>query len=796
MSILKGIRSLIVEDDPELAGLLEIIIEDLDLVHIGTAATEDEAYFLAIEHKPELIFMDMHLKNNGSGAEVSKAILEQINTAIMFITGYDDSASITKAMEVTPYAYIIKPYKPIDIQIAAHTAIARFNLEKKLITSEKRYEATANVLQLVSLTYEPLQQSIHIKASSELSARFGFQETMSFESFAQIFVDDVSSAVFDRISKGDSVKTLLRARYLDSLSPAWLYVHFLPSSPENPNQYVGAAIDKTDEVHSLESIETSSLIIEQMREGVVILDKQHNILKANSAFTKAIGFSLSEITHSGIQDFFAISRKDDLDLYLKQELTNVEVNLISAEGKLIPYLMTLRQFSPVTSNVGFIMTLSDVSEVRQRDHYIQELAYTDQLTKCGNRHLFNKTFSELKNSGTLFSVIFCDVNKLKYINDTYGHGCGDLIIQEVGQRLLSNLRSEDMVFRMGGDEFVMIVTETLSDTCIIANALLSVMKAPLTLPEHTLDITVSIGLASTEASGYDDVLKHADIAMYNAKEQGGNTLLCYSSKLYNKVTHRLFKEQALKNALKSNAIEAFFQPIISNNGTIIAIEALCRWRSNDAGYILPSEFIELAEETNVIHELGFTMLQESCRALQALINQGFYNIKVHLNISIIQLQNDILPSKFESIIHSYGLKPSSFVLEVTESTLHDSSTRSMLAQLKDLGFVLSIDDFGVGYTSIYELTCNDYDQIKIDKSLLPARMSEQKKKTVLINIFNLCRDLNKTIVLEGVESKEQMNFAQQKDVEFQQGFLFSEPLPFKELVNFIKEKQGQNILLV
>ncbi|HBF06821.1 MAG TPA: hypothetical protein DDW29_01130 [Gammaproteobacteria bacterium] len=120
----------------------------------------------------------------------------------------------------------------------------------------------------------------------------------------------------------------------------------------------------------------------------------------------------------------------------------------------------------------------------------------------------------------------------------------------------------------------------------------------------------------------------------------------------------------------------------------------------------------------------------------------------------------------------------------------------MLAQLKDLGFVLSIDDFGVGYTSIYELTCNDYDQIKIDKSLLPARMSEQKKKTVLINIFNLCRDLNKTIVLEGVESKEQMNFAQQKDVEFQQGFLFSEPLPFKELLNFIKEKQGQNILLV
>ena len=254
MSILKGIRSLIVEDDPELAGLLEIIIVDLDLVHIGTAATEDEAYFLAIEHKPELIFMDMHLKNNGSGAEVSKAILEQINTAIMFITGYDDSASITKAMEVTPYAYIIKPYKPIDIQIAAHTAIARFNLEKKLITSEKRYEATANVLQLVSLTYEPLQQSIHIKASSELSARFGFQETMSFESFAQIFVDDVNSAVFDRISKGDSVKTLLRARYLDSLNPAWLYVHFLPASPENPNQYVGAAIDKTDEVHSLESI--------------------------------------------------------------------------------------------------------------------------------------------------------------------------------------------------------------------------------------------------------------------------------------------------------------------------------------------------------------------------------------------------------------------------------------------------------------------------------------------------------------------------------------------------------------
>ena len=133
MSILKGIRSLIVEDNPQLAGLLEIIIEDLELIHVGTAATEDEAQALALKYKPELIFMDMHLKNNGSGAEVSKAILEQINTAIVFITGYDDSASITKAMEVTPYAYIIKPYKPIDIQIAAHTAIARFNLEKNLL---------------------------------------------------------------------------------------------------------------------------------------------------------------------------------------------------------------------------------------------------------------------------------------------------------------------------------------------------------------------------------------------------------------------------------------------------------------------------------------------------------------------------------------------------------------------------------------------------------------------------------------------------------------------------------------
>lgn len=444
----------------------------------------------------------------------------------------------------------------------------------------------------------------------------------------------------------------------------------------------------------------------------------------------------------------------------------------------------------------------DVTERKQAQNELYKLAHHDILTGLPNRILLEdrlvqaKALAHRMNSG--FAVLFLDLDRFKIINDTLGHSVGDELLRMVASRLKKSLRETDTVARIGGDEFIILLSGAADrkGVAVLAEKILKSLVTPFALRDHELFITTSLGICMYPDDGQDseDIVKKADIAMYHAKAMGRNNVQFYSSDMDQNASRRFIISNSLRRGLEQNEFRVYYQPKVDvGTGRIVAMEALVRWDHPELGLLSPVEFIQLAEENGLIMQLGEWVLAEACRQNVIWQHEGVGSLRVAVNLSGYQLQHSSLLATISRVLAETGMPADLLELEITESVIMQNAdfAVSILSALSELGIHISIDDFGTGYSSLAHLKRFSVNTLKIDKSFVREVDLSTTDAAIATAIIAMGNSLNLNVIAEGVETQSQYDFLKFNNCDQVQGYLFCRPLPAEELVELLRQNRDK-----
>ena len=442
----------------------------------------------------------------------------------------------------------------------------------------------------------------------------------------------------------------------------------------------------------------------------------------------------------------------------------------------------------------------EVSEQELKKNYahIEQLAYHDGLTGLYNRVAFMKYTYEIFHDASVgaskHAIFFIDLDNFKNINDTLGHDYGDLLLKDVSDRMLSCIASDDILARNGGDEFLILKNrfDTVDDLENFASQLVNVVHHPFILNDETAVVSMSVGIAVFPNNGLtvSELIKNADIAMYNAKNSGKNSYRFFDSYMEDDVNRKNDLADILSHVIDKDEIYLQYQPQVNvESGQVTGYEALMRIESELVGFISPAEFIPIAEETGIINILGEWALIEACNFNQVLIKSGFGPLRVSVNVSTTQLKDDHLIDIIKSIPEKTGMDLKHLEIEITESVLMNSFEHNLklINQMKELGCSIALDDFGTGYSSFNYLTQIPIDTLKIDKSFIDGICSNEKDRCIADSIIDLAHKMDISVVAEGVEDNEQLQILQNQFCDTLQGYLFSKPLNSTDFIELLSK---------
>ena len=487
---------------------------------------------------------------------------------------------------------------------------------------------------------------------------------------------------------------------------------------------------------------------------------------------------------------------------INDNLTPVEVQfddaLSDASRKTYRWLQAaMLAAAPGLLLFGTLLSLRILQQKKRTENLVNYLAFHDELTSLPNRMMLNQrldqALSRHSRAGTQLAIVFMDLDRFKVINDSLGHGAGDVLLRQVADRLRGESRKGDTVARMGGDEFVLLVEnpETLMDVSACAQRVVDRLSAPYVIGRNDCHITVSVGISIYPSDGVDSqtLLKAADVAMYGAKELGRNNYLRYAASMNVHTVERLELESDLRHALEREELLLHYQPIVeATTGRITGTEALLRWNHPLRGLIAPSAFIPLAEETGLIVPIGEWALASACARNKAWQDQGMTNLSVSVNLSARQFAEPMLLEKLIRIISASGLDPASLELEITESMVmsHGACAVAVLENLKSIGVQIAIDDFGTGYSSLAYLKRFPIDTLKVDRSFIRDIPADSNDMKITRAIIALAHGLKLKVVAEGVETADQLRFLLAHHCDSVQGYFLHRPLPEAEVTDVLE----------
>src|ERR1700688_782988 len=437
--------------------------------------------------------------------------------------------------------------------------------------------------------------------------------------------------------------------------------------------------------------------------------------------------------------------------------------------------------------IGAVIVFHDVSAARAMSRQMTHAAQHDLVTNLPNRLLLNDRISQsislARRQNRPLAVIFLDLDRFKYINDSLGHATGDKLLQSVSKRLLAGLRGSDTVSRQGGDEFVILLSEIADPEDVAASArkILLLLNAPHSIGGQDLLIGGSIGISVYPADGEDaeTLIKNADTAMYRAKERGRNNFQFFKAEMNLKAVERQSLEGSLRRALEREEFLLHYQPKVNlDTGEITGVEALIRWQHPDRGLVPPSQFVPIAEDCGLILQIGRWVLREACRQASAWQNAGLPPLPIAVNVSAVEFRDKGFAERVRTVLSETGLKARYLELELTEGVLmEDAETMvSVLQELKMMGVLLAVDDFGTGYSSLSYLRQFPIDVLKIDQSFVHQITADPDDSTIVSAIINMGKSLKHLVVAEGIETREQRAYLQAQRCAEGQGYLFSAPL--------------------
>jgi len=609
------------------------------------------------------------------------------------------------------------------------------------------------------------------------------------------------AALHEASLKGVSFGQQIEISIGDELRWFELSVAKREGSPMDSPHFIMISRDITERKSTSQQLSIAAIAFES-QEGMFITDANNIILKVNHSYTLITGYSPEEvigkspnILKSGHQDtHFYTSMWDSINHSGSWigEIWNRRKN-----GEMFPCQLNITVVKDANDQVtNYVATMIDISFSKAASDEIKMLAFYDSLTHLPNRRMLierlTKALAVCARSGTMGAILFLDIDHFKNINDTLGHDIGDVFLQEVAQRLVQCMRAGDTVSRFGGDEYVVLLEDLDSEPLTAASEVeacalkvLNALSEIYHLGAHQHHSTVSIGATLFDKSNtsIDELLKQADIAMYEAKNSGRNTLRFFDPKMQFAITARTELERELRTAVKEHQFKLFYQLQVDRKNQVLGAEVLIRWQHPQRGMISPVEFIPLSEETGLILEIGQWVLDTACAQLKIWEQDPKKNqLKLSVNVSAKQFHQANFVQQVESMIAYHRINPSLLNLELTESMLLSDTegTINCMNQFKKLGVNFELDDFGTGYSSLQYLKKLPLYQLKIDQSFVRDITEDVNDRALVATIIILAHSLGLKVIAEGVETAEQLQYLKDNDCDHYQGYYFSKPLPIEE----------------
>jgi diguanylate cyclase (GGDEF)-like protein/PAS domain S-box-containing protein len=589
-----------------------------------------------------------------------------------------------------------------------------------------------------------------------------------------------------------------------ALTAKWTSLHQARMRMEDLDRVVA---ERTSELSATNArLKLLAAALEAAANSITVTDAKGNIVWTNPAFSALYGYSAEEVMGKNC----SLLRSDVQDARFYKEMWDVissgrtwrgEIVNRRKDGALIPEEMTI---TPVESQPGtithFIAIKQDISERKLAQQRVNYLAYYDALTGLPNRMLLrehlNTAVAAARRRGRGVALLFLDLDRFKIINDSLGHSFGDLLLRQVASRLKNEIRQEDTVARVGGDEFLILLNnvENFAEVEVIATRIVKSVMGEFVIQGRTVSVTCSLGISVFPEHGEDAeaLIKNADMAMYSAKEQGSNTFCFFTDEMNMALMERLNLENGLRSAIDKGELFLVYQPQINiANGSVIGMEALIRWQSREWGLVMPDRFIRVAENSGLIVPIGEWVLRTACRQMKQWQDNGLLLAPIAVNVSAVQFRQEGFRELIKQVLDETGLDPQYLELELTESLLlsNEDVMFEVLNGLKSMGLKLAIDDFGTGYSSLSYLRQFPVTKLKIDRSFIREVELNLDDAAITAAIISMAKVLDLKVIAEGIENEAQLLFLMKHECDEGQGYFFSRPLNVQAVESFLRKVQ-------
>ncbi len=706
-----------------------------------------------------------------------------------------------------------------ELMLKSNNIVLESELQKEII---ERYELEVNSRQILDAAFDAVitvDQNLcltYFNHEAEILFGFSLKEQMNKNIYKLILTPslynnlkkDITKFLKSHVSSYVGKRIEIMARHTGGLN---IPIEFSMIGLKHKHGYFFNAFirDLSTKKKSIEELRLSTLSYGG-QEAIIITDVDMKILRVNQAFIDITGYSPDEVIGSKPHILYSSNHDDNFYLGILHAINTGgvwegEIWDKRKNGETFPQhliITAVKDSDKVVAN--YVISFSDITENKKAAKDIYNLAFYDPLTNLPNRRfLMDKLSQALEastRSGLQGALIFIDLDNFKTLNDTLGHDLGDLLLQNVANRLKVSIRKVDTVARLGGDEFV-IILEGLGELGLtpstqielLANKILASINAPYRLSGHTLHISTSIGatLFNNHFEKIDELLKQADIAMYQAKKAGRNTYRFYDPHMQENIRVRATLENALRHAIKNNEFELHYQRQVDANYQPIGAEALIRWKHPLLGIIPPSEFIPMAEENGLIISIGKWVLETACSELKRWVDLPYAkNQTIAVNISASQFHRPDFVEDIQALIKRKAIDANKLKLELTESLVLNNVNDSIVKMnaLKELGIQFALDDFGTGYSSLSYLSQLPLSFLKIDRSFVQNITVNRRVDGVIVEtIIGMAKSLGLEVIAEGVETIEQRVFLEQHGCTMFQGYFFGKPMEAKDYEASLKQ---------
>ncbi|CAA7624137.1 EAL domain-containing protein [Magnetospirillum sp. SS-4] len=802
---------LVVEDNPGDARLVELYLQE-DPAHpfrVAKATRLADGLEILRDQSIDVVLLDLSLPDS-FGMETLSSLRAASSVPVVVLTGTADEALALEALRQGAQDYLVKGQGDGElVRRAIRYAIGRSQADAELRNSEARFRAlfdnagTGVILSNTDGTY------VHCNPAFCAMVGYGDAELQAMSYRDITHPEDVirHAALREAMVSGERDSYDLTKRYIarDGRTVwARLTVTAVRDTPAGEVRYTVAVVEDVTERKRLEDhMRLAATVFENTGEGLFVTDAAHRIIHVNPAFTELTGYRPDEVL--GKTPRILSSGRHSSDFYDSMSESLAATGKWQGEmwnrrktGEMFAEWLNIAAVRDANDEItNYVAVFSDITSRKQDEERLSYQANHDPLTRLPNRTLFQERLSRAltraHRSQTSVVLLFIDLDFFKQVNDTLGHLAGDLLLQQVAERLTACVRQGDTVARLAGDEFTVILEDITEphDGALVAHKILSSLSTPFDLQGREARISSSIGAAMYPADAGDpqSLIKLADAAMYRAKHQGRNACRFHSETINAQAFERLALENALRNALDHREFVLYYQPLFDpRTGQVTAIESLVRWNHPEIGMVMPNQFLPLAEETGLILPIGRMVLDEACRQARQWIEMGHPRLRICVNLSSRQLRSPDLVETVAAALETAGLAPENLGIDVPESCVTDKNQdpSAIFARFKALGVGVTIDDFGSGYSSFAFLRRLPATSLKIDQDFVRNAAATAEDAEIVTAIVAVARGLHMNVIAPGIETEGQLASVGTFGYDQVQGFLFAHPMPAAEMTEFLR----------